>query len=482
MSLKKNVVYSYLLTGANYLIPIIVFPYVTRTLGAENIGICNWVDGIIQYFVMFSMMGISTLGVREIAYNRNDKNQLNATFTNLLILNGFTTVVGVIVLGICINCIQAFREYSILFYIGGAKLITNLFLIEWFYKGIEDFKYITIRTIIIKIVYTVLIFTLVKNKEDYVVYFFLTAGSVILTAFLNIVYSRRFVKVIRTSFDFTYVRPFLILGIYILLNAAYTTFNVGYLGMVHSKTQVGYYTTATKIFLIVLSFYSTWTTVVMPRISSLLCENDKMGVEKLINTSLNILYIVMIPISIIGYSLSQEIVNIIGGLQFIPAVPLLKIAFIILPICGIEQILVIQVMMPYKADKQILLNSCVSAVIGIVLGQYLIRNYASLGSILTWVVIEVSVLLTSILSVRKILRINYLSSEFWRVIMTSIPYILICWISALLDSHNYVRTILIVTVSMVWFLISNRYFIKNSKLIAVFNSFENKIFKKRHDS
>ena len=78
-NIKKNFLYSCFLTTANYIFPLLTFPYVSRILGATNFGLCNFIDGIIDYFVLFSMMGIGLLGIREIAFNK-DNGKLSNTF------------------------------------------------------------------------------------------------------------------------------------------------------------------------------------------------------------------------------------------------------------------------------------------------------------------------------------------------------------------------------------------------------------------
>ena len=91
-SLKKNFFYSALLTLANYIFPLITYPYVSRVLGVTNIGICNFVDNIVNWFIVFSTMGISVLGVREIASVRSGKEERGKGFSSLLALNGLTTL------------------------------------------------------------------------------------------------------------------------------------------------------------------------------------------------------------------------------------------------------------------------------------------------------------------------------------------------------------------------------------------------------
>lgn len=107
-SIRVNFLYSAILTVSNYFFPFITYPYVSRVLGVEKIGICNFVDGIIHYFILFSMLGIVSVGIREIAKNRNDTQKINRAFSTLFLLNTISTT---IVLAILISCIFLFLSF-----------------------------------------------------------------------------------------------------------------------------------------------------------------------------------------------------------------------------------------------------------------------------------------------------------------------------------------------------------------------------------
>lgn len=157
MSLKKNFIYSSILTTSQYLFPLLTYPYVSRVLGVTNIGVVNYVDSLVNYFILFSMLGMSVIGIREIATANVGKESLSRAFWGLFALNGVTTLIALIALIVCIYTIPEFYQYKSLLYIGIIKLIGNFCLIDWFYKGVENFKYITNRTILIKILYVTLI-------------------------------------------------------------------------------------------------------------------------------------------------------------------------------------------------------------------------------------------------------------------------------------------------------------------------------------
>ena len=131
MGVKRNFIYSSILTCANYVFPLITYPYVSRVLGVTNIGICNFVDSIINYFILFSMMGVSAVGIREIAGSMNDSQRQSRIFSSLLTLNGIATFIMLVALFISIYVIPELYEHRNLMYIGAARLVANLFLVEW---------------------------------------------------------------------------------------------------------------------------------------------------------------------------------------------------------------------------------------------------------------------------------------------------------------------------------------------------------------
>lgn len=160
MGIKSNFIYSSLLTVSSFLFPMLTYPYVSRVLGVTNIGVCNFVDSIINYFILFSSMGINVVGIREIAKAKGDTLRVSKVFSSLWILEAGMTAIMLFLLLIATVFISQLNEYASLMMIGACKLIANLFLIEWFYRGIEEFKYITYRSLIVKVLYVVCIFIL----------------------------------------------------------------------------------------------------------------------------------------------------------------------------------------------------------------------------------------------------------------------------------------------------------------------------------
>ena len=170
-SIKRNFVYKSILTVSGYLVAFIIFPYVSRILGVSNVGLVNFVDNTLQYFLLFASMGINVLGVREIARVKDNLQERNKVFSNLIGVNLLFTLLTLAAYLIIVSSSPQLSQYKELFYTGSAKILFTAFLIEWFYTGLEDFRYITIRSVAVKLLYVFSIFLLVRGPQDYEIYF-----------------------------------------------------------------------------------------------------------------------------------------------------------------------------------------------------------------------------------------------------------------------------------------------------------------------
>lgn len=407
-SIKKNFAYSSILTTANYIFPLLTYPYVSRVLGVANIGACNFVDSIVNYFILFSMMGIGIVGIREVAKCRGDRKRLDEVFSSLFVLNTLSTTIVLIALCISIFLVPKLWEYRTLMLFGIFKLVFNYLNIEWLYKGLEDFKYITIRSILVKCAYVVCVFIFVHEQDDYTLYYGLLCGMTIINGIINILYARRSVSFTHNSLSMQpYVRPFLVLGLYLFLTSMYTSFNVAYLGFMSDEVQVGYYTTATKLYAILLALFSALTGVLMPRMSYLIAEGRMTEFMKLQKKAVGVLLAFSFPVIILSTILAPQIISLISGAGYEGAIVPMRIVMPLVFIIGYEQILIIQVLMPLKEDKAILRNSIIGASVGLLLNVLLVNTLQSVGSALVWAVSEISVFLSAQIFLTKRYHIHF---------------------------------------------------------------------------
>jgi len=430
MGLKKNIAYSSILTASLYIFQFITYPYVSRVLGVTNIGICNFAQSVIVFATLFSTLGIITIGVREVAASKEDKEKLNKTFSEIFQINLLLTLATIVLYIVAIEIIPQLTPYRKLLYIGVFQILFNTLTVEWLFKGLENFKYITIRTIWVRIFYVITIFIFIQKKDDYNLYFIITVGLYVFNGLINSIYTRKLVKFIWQPNKIIlkkFAYPILFLGSQALMQTLYTTFNVVYLGFVSDDDQVGYYTTATKIQNIILALYTSFTLVMMPRISTMLAENDMSNVKTMINKSFSILYAFAFPIIIFSEVFAPEIITIIAGNGYEQAIPLLRIAMPLILIIGMEQILIIQLLIPLRADKMIFTNSLIGGSVGLTFNILLVGSLQSIGSIFVWFLSEFAVFLSAYYFVRKLTCITISLKLISRYVVSFLPLLGICY-------------------------------------------------------
>lgn len=474
MGLKSNFFYNSIITSANYLFPLIVFPYVSRILGPHYLGIFNFVDSVIYYFYMFGMMGIGIIGVREIAAVQHDIKKRNEVFSSLLFLNAIFVSTVIVLLIISIQIIPTLNQYKYLFVVGIANIIASFLLLDWLFKGMENFKFITIRTIIIKFIYLASIFIFVRIPEDYGIYYILTTLSVIANATVNLWYSRHFVQLDFRSFTkrlTVYLKPNFYLGSYWILTSIYASFYTIYLGFISTPNQIGYFTTASKLIILILSIYTAWTTVVMPRASFMLAEGNSKEHFQLIQKSISSLFSIGIPIVIIGVSFTPDIIHTLAGDgyegAYIPSMILIPLIIII----GYEQIIILQTLTPMKKDNVLLRNSFWGAITGVTCGVVLVPQYHAIGASVSWIISELCVLTLSQWYLKKHFAFLFPFRLFLLIIYYHTPIIIVC--VAIRTLFPYISIYRIIIASIIVFIFSlfvQLKFIKEPVIISVINN------------
>lgn len=476
MSVKTNFFYSSILTSANYLFPLITYPYISRVLGVTNIGICNFVDSIVHYFVLCSMMGIGYVGIREIAANKSSKENLDDTFSSLFWLNTITTTIALILLILFTIFVEQLRVHWQMMLIGGLKLIVNYMLIEWLYKGLEEFKYITIRTLFVRVIYVFGIFIFVKNSEDYEIYYLLTALMIVFNAIINMIYSRKYVtlkfKLIKIS---KIIKPFFVLGIYLLLTSMYTSFNVAYLGFVCGETEVGYYSTASRLYTFLISLFTAFTGVMLPRMSSLLSEGKYMEFKKLLLKSNSILFTFSIPAIFFSIVYAGTIVRIIAGEGYEGAVIPMRIMMPLMLIIGYEQVIIIQALMPLGKDSAILRNSIIGAGVGIAMNILLVSSFRSVGSSMVWLLSEIAVLCSAQYFVNKYIEISFPFASLFKKFVSYMPLLVIILIMFFMIKNMIFSFVSSTFITLCYVYILNYYIAKDDIIVGFINTVKIKI-------
>lgn len=427
-SLKRNFIYNLSITLANYIASLAVFPYVSRCLGVELMGKTSFATNVIAYFSLFALLGAATVGTREIAICRDNCEKRSKVFSSVISVIGCLTAISFVAMTLAILFIPQFYEYRILLLIGSFSLVFTSFQIEWLYQGIEKFDYVAKRTVFIRVIYCISIFMFVHDKDDYIVYYVLTVGITVLNGFINLVYSRNYVNFSFKDVEFVkYLKPIGMYGVNKILISMYTTFNVLYLGLTCSDIEVGYYTTANKLFGILLGVISAFTSVILPRMAALAAENNTREFNNNVSKSFSLIFTISLPICIGGVLLSPQIIRILAGSGYEGAIIPMQIVMPVIVFTGAAQVCIMQVLIPLKKDKTVLYASVIGAVTAIVLNILFVGRLGAIGSALVLLASEIISDAYAFTYAFKAKIFNIQWHFVTQRIISSLPYVGICY-------------------------------------------------------
>jgi len=225
MSIKRNFIYNLVLTGSNLLFPLLTFPYLSRVIGVEGLGTCNFILSFCQNFIIIAALGLPMYGMREISRMGDDKAKRSALFYELLLFHILFTLFILVIYTVAVLLYSDFQNYKQLTIMGGVSILLNIFTIEWLFGGVSDFKFITIRSLVIRLVSVGAIFIFVRQKSDINIYFAITVLVILLSAVTNINYARKYISgPFQASLkkSLLHFKPISLLGIYMVLISIYS--------------------------------------------------------------------------------------------------------------------------------------------------------------------------------------------------------------------------------------------------------------------
>ena len=411
MSLHKNIAYNILLTFSQLLFPLLTFPYITRVLGPEKLGAVNFTQSYIGYFILFSILGISIYGQREIAINRNDIEKRSKVFCNILAVHISMTILMVVIYIATLLLFSRFNQYPTLFWLSIFHLVLNIFSIEWFFLGMEKFRYITIRTIIIRSLFVLAIFTLIKSESDFILYYSLTLLSTIIPFLININYANKQLIISMKWISFSSIKTTFIelkdMSYWFLLTSVYGLFPMIYLGFIQSNVAVGNFSVSEKLSKIAISVFTAISAVLLPKMSALHANGDNSHFKEIINKSLSLFIPISIFMSVVLGASAGDIVFLFAGSKFTSAGIALAILSPLIFFLPIAQIFILQALFPMKKERIVLKYSFISATVSISLNILLVSKFSVTGSAISMLIAEMTMTILSGYLSMKLLNLSF---------------------------------------------------------------------------
>lgn len=415
-SVKVNYILNLINTGTQMLFPLITFPYVCRVIEADGIGQINFFQSIISYISLFTCLGIPMYAIREIARDRSDVVQMNQTAMEILLLHSMLTLVGYAIVAILCLTVPQIQVNIPLFLILSLTIFFTAIGCEWFYKGIEDFKYITIRGLIIKTVSVVLLFIFVKSKTDLLYYGCYTVFGVLGGNIFNFFRLRKYIH--RENIIFSelhikrHVKPVLKVFSFSVVTSIYLQLNTVLLGFLKNALAVGYFAAATKVMQMLLMMSSCLGSVMMPRASHLIAENKEDEFNRLIQKSYDFTLAIALPMTIGLIFCAPSLITALCGVKFEHSILPSQIIAPIILMVAISNVFGIQVLFP-KGKINIVTFCCgIGAVADLILNLCLIPFFSYIGTSIAYLGAEVATTVSMYFFGRKYIPIIYFKKSY----------------------------------------------------------------------
>ena len=389
-SIKQNMFMNSILTVSNFVFPLVIYAYVARVLLAEGTGQIAFVQAIIAYFAYIAALGIPSYALRECAKCRDDRDKFSKLVHEMLIINLLSMALACLTLFISVVCISKLRAYSTLFAVMSWSMVLQSIGMEWLYQSLEKYTYITIRSIVFKVISIVLIFLLVKTPQDLVLYGALTVFASGASNIFNFIHARKYIYFKRyPHYDLAkHFKPILIFFVASLVISIYGHFDVVMLGFLKGNTEVGLYNAASKFKLAALSVSTALTTVLVPRMSLYAGTGAQDKFIELLCKSFRVTCVLMLPVCIFTMLNVRDLILFLCGPDYVGATS----AAIVLMFCvlalSMTNLIGNQMMIPLGKEKEFSQTVFIGMWINLGLNFALIPFYGIVGAAIATCITE----------------------------------------------------------------------------------------------
>ena len=394
-SLKKNFIMNAILTMSSFIFPLITFPYVSRVLGPTGTGKVAFGTSLISYFSMVAQLGIPTYGIRACAKVRDDREALTRTAHELLMINLFMNVVSYALFFLAITFIPSLQADKTLYVVLSSIILLTSIGMEWLYKALEQYTYITIRSLIFKLIALVAMLLLIHEQEDYMIYGGITILASSASYIFNLLNAHRYIgfKPIGGYNLKRHLKPVAVFFAMSCATTVYTHLDEVMLGFMATNADVGYYHAAVRIKVILVSIVTSLGAVLLPRVSYYIEKKQFDEFRRITMKALNFVFLFATPLMLYFIFFAREGIFLLAGSAYEGSIIPMQIIMPTLLLVGITNILGIQVLVPLGREKVVLQSEIAGAITDVVLNAMLIPKFTAAGAAFGTLSAEIVVLI-----------------------------------------------------------------------------------------
>lgn len=423
-SLKGNIILNYINTLSGLIFPVVTFPYAARVLQPERIGVVNFQNSIIGYIVLLTSLGIPLYAVRKIAKCRSDVELRNQTTVEITFLSIILCLIGYLIVFFIGLLVPRIQEELSLFYILSSTILFTAIGVPWFYQGIEDFLFITIRGLIIRFICAISLFVFVKDRDDLLIYGLVVVGSTVGNNLINFVHLRKYIRLGNIKWKelniTRHIIPALRIFMLTVITSIYVQLNTIMLGFMIDDRAVGIFTAGNKLTHILVSVVTSLGAVMLPRCSHLIGEGKFNEFNIIIKKSFHFMMFIAFPLTVGIMLLARPITLCFCGTDYSDAISVVIFTAPVIIFIGLTNIIGIQVLYPYGKENMVIISTMVAAGLNIILNLLFIPLFAETGAAISMLLSELSVLLVQIKLGKKYIPFSFFDTELLNFLYATI--------------------------------------------------------------
>lgn len=389
------------------IMPLITAPYVSRVLTPHGYGLNAFTNSIVFYFILFGSLGIQLYGNREIAYRRNNKNEMSKTFWEIQIVKTVGIITALIIYFIFLSF---YRTNHMLMVFQSINIIAAAFDISWFFMGIEDFKRTVIRNTLVKVLSLVLIFTFIKEPADLPLYILILGFSTFggnLTLWPPM--KRILTKVnFKELHPMRHLRPTIAMFIPTVATQVYVVLNKTMLGFLAGTDASGFYTSSDNIVKIVLAIVTATGTVMLPHVANAFASGKDKAVNGYLYTTFDFISFIAVPMTFGLAGIGRHLGPYFYGKGYDPVGIAMMIESIIIVLIGWSNAIGQQFLLPTKRVKAYTTSVVLGAVVNIVINVPLVSTLGLNGAMVATVISEAVVTFYQMWYIKNIVELKKL--------------------------------------------------------------------------
>lgn len=404
-SVKKNYLYNLISQMLTILLPVITTPYITRVLGNENLGIFNYAQSIVNYFILFGCIGLNNYSQREIAACDGDRDKQSVVFCEVMIIRLVSVTASALVYWLTI---VRGSDYPLYYAIFGMELLAALVDVSWFLQGNENFRSETIRTIVTRLLGLICIFLFVRTEADLYAYILCCSGAILVGHLSLWPFAVKTLRSVawRQLRPLRHVRGALIMFLPQIAINVYTQLDKTMIGILtgHDYNEVGFYSQAEKIVKLVMTVVTSLGGIMLSRVTIALARKDHGVVKEYIHKSMQFVCLLAWPISVGLAAVAGDLVPWFFGEGYDEVIPCMMALSPLVLIIGVGCVFGRHYMLPARMMKEFTTTVVLGMAVNVVFNLLLIPGYGAMGAVAATLLAELTVSVSQYLYLRRLFR------------------------------------------------------------------------------